>query len=156
MGLINGIITWLIYISARRSCSLILVLTFGLSYISKLTPTAAVYGPLLLHISAITRHLLSILDIPRCIPRNMATSQGQKLYSITIFGYKKAGMNEKDYHDHMSKTHAGHLKALLAQNDIVSYTMVSRKPRCSAVDSTSIPAFPPTRFSIMSARASPG
>ena len=56
----------------------------------------------------------------------MATFQGRKLYSITIFGYKKAGMDEKEYHDHMSKTHAGHLKALLAQNDIVSYTMVRR------------------------------
>jgi hypothetical protein len=56
----------------------------------------------------------------------MATSQGQKLYSITVFGYKKEGMNEKEYHDYISKTHAGHLKALLAKNDIVSYTMVSK------------------------------
>jgi hypothetical protein len=56
----------------------------------------------------------------------MAT-QAQKLYSITIFGYKKEGMDEKEYHDYISKSHAGHLKALLAKNDIVSYTMVSNR-----------------------------
>ncbi|KAL2141921.1 hypothetical protein VTI28DRAFT_1806 [Corynascus sepedonium] len=47
----------------------------------------------------------------------------QKVYAITIFGYKKEGMDEQEYHDYVSKNHAGHLKALLAQNDIVSYTM---------------------------------
>lgn len=45
---------------------------------------------------------------------------------MTIFGYKKAGMTEKEYHDYISITHAGHLKALLVKNDIVSYTMVSK------------------------------
>ena len=52
----------------------------------------------------------------------------QKVYAITIFGYKKEGMDEQEYHDYVSKNHAGHLKALLAQNDIVSYTMVSLNP----------------------------
>jgi hypothetical protein len=55
----------------------------------------------------------------------MAT-QNQKLFAITIFGYKKDSMSEEEYHDYISNTHAGHLKALLAKNDIVSYTMVSR------------------------------
>lgn len=50
----------------------------------------------------------------------------QKLYSLTIFGAKKPGMDEEAYHEYVSKTHAGHLKALLAKHDIVSYTMVSR------------------------------
>lgn len=49
-----------------------------------------------------------------------------KLYAITIFGYRKPGMDLGDYHTYISQTHAGHLKALLAKNDIVSYTMVSR------------------------------
>lgn len=53
----------------------------------------------------------------------------QNVYAITIFGYKKEGMDEQEYHDYVSKNHAGHLKALLAQNDIVSYTMVSLKSR---------------------------
>lgn len=48
-----------------------------------------------------------------------------KLYAITVFGYKKAGMSEEAYHTYISQTHAGHLKALLAREDIVSYTMVS-------------------------------
>jgi hypothetical protein len=56
-----------------------------------------------------------------------SASHNQKLYAITIFGYKKEGMGEQEYHDYVSKTHAGHLKALLAQNNIVSYTMVSLK-----------------------------
>ncbi|KHN94890.1 Dimeric alpha-beta barrel [Metarhizium album ARSEF 1941] len=51
------------------------------------------------------------------------TLQSRQLYAITIFGYKKEGMDEKEYHDYVSKNHAGHLKALLAKNDIVSYTM---------------------------------
>src|SRR5271163_1328446 len=124
--------TWSVCFSARRSCSLILVLIFGLSYVSKLAPIIAVYGPLLLYISAITRHILLILGVSWRIASNMATSQGQKLYSITIFGYRKAGMSEKEYHDYISKTHAGHLKALLAKNDIVSYNMVSKT--CPAED----------------------
>jgi hypothetical protein len=53
----------------------------------------------------------------------------QKVYAITIFGYKKEGMDEEEYHEYVSKTHAGHLKELLAQNDIVSYTMVSLTSR---------------------------
>lgn len=54
----------------------------------------------------------------------MAASHASQLYSITIFGYKKEGMDEKEYHDYISNTHAAHLKALLAKNDIVFYTMV--------------------------------
>lgn len=49
-------------------------------------------------------------------------------YSITIFGYKKEGMDEAAYHEHVSKVHAGHLKALLAKNDILYYTMVRTLP----------------------------
>jgi hypothetical protein len=54
----------------------------------------------------------------------MAT-QKPKAYSLTIFGYKKPGMNEQEYHDHVTNIHAAHLKGLLAKNNIVSYTMVS-------------------------------
>jgi len=54
----------------------------------------------------------------------MAPSQPQTLYGVTIFGYRKAGMDVTSYHDYISRTHAGHLKTLLAKNDIVSYTMV--------------------------------
>ncbi|KAH9210390.1 EthD domain-containing protein [Leptodontidium sp. 2 PMI_412] len=53
----------------------------------------------------------------------MATPEIHRLYAMTIFGYKKTDMAEEDYHDYISNTHAGHLKALLAKNDIVSYTM---------------------------------
>lgn len=52
------------------------------------------------------------------------STEPHKLYSITIFGYKKEGMDEAEYHEYVSKNHAGHLKALLAKEDIVSYTMV--------------------------------
>lgn len=55
----------------------------------------------------------------------MTTFSSHKLYSVTVFGYKKPGMSEEEYHDYISNTHAGHLKALLAKNDIVYYTMVS-------------------------------
>ncbi|KIW87579.1 uncharacterized protein Z519_11904 [Cladophialophora bantiana CBS 173.52] len=53
----------------------------------------------------------------------MGTAETRKLFSITVFGHKRADMSENDYHAYISKTHSGHLKALLAKNDIVSYTM---------------------------------
>ncbi|KAK0718471.1 EthD domain-containing protein [Lasiosphaeria miniovina] len=52
-----------------------------------------------------------------------SNGQSRRLFSITIFGYKKDDMDETEYHDYISNVHAGHLKALLAKNDIVSYTM---------------------------------
>jgi hypothetical protein len=58
-------------------------------------------------------------------------SQSQQLLAITIFGYKKDEMSKEQYHEYISKTHAGHLKALLAKNDIVSYTMVSNCWLCA-------------------------
>jgi hypothetical protein len=48
----------------------------------------------------------------------------QRLFAVTIFGYRKPGMDEDEYHQYISQTHAGHLKGLLAENKIVSYTMV--------------------------------
>jgi len=50
--------------------------------------------------------------------------QALRLLAVTVHGYKKPGMSGADYHQYISQTHAGHLKALLARNDIVSYTMV--------------------------------
>ncbi|KAK3331715.1 EthD domain-containing protein [Cercophora scortea] len=52
-----------------------------------------------------------------------STTPSPRLFSLTIFGYRKEGMSEKDYHDYVSETHSGHLTALLAKNEIVSYTM---------------------------------
>lgn len=51
-------------------------------------------------------------------------SAPQKLFAVTIFAYKKPGMDEDEYHRYISETHAGHLKELLVKNKIVSYTMV--------------------------------
>ena len=47
------------------------------------------------------------------------------LYAITVLGYRKTGMSEEEYHTYISETHAGHLKALLEREGVVSYTMVS-------------------------------
>ena len=74
----------------------------------------------------------------------------QKLYAVTVFGYKKEGMSEEEYHEYISKTHAGHLKALLAREDIVSYTMVRRlfpSPLSFSVAPTCL-FFPPKHTSI--------
>ncbi|KAJ5293817.1 hypothetical protein N7508_008638 [Penicillium antarcticum] len=45
------------------------------------------------------------------------------MFAFTVFGYRKDGMSEEDYHNYISTVHSAHLKALLAKNDIVSYTM---------------------------------
>ncbi|KAJ5749144.1 uncharacterized protein N7511_010840 [Penicillium nucicola] len=45
------------------------------------------------------------------------------MFAFTVFGYRKDGMSEEDYHSYISTVHSAHLKALLAKNDIVSYTM---------------------------------
>lgn len=52
-------------------------------------------------------------------------SKSQQLFSVTIFGYRKPGMDEDAYHEYVSETHTGHLKELLIKNKIVSYHMVS-------------------------------
>ncbi|KAI5463838.1 hypothetical protein BGZ63DRAFT_352239 [Mariannaea sp. PMI_226] len=51
------------------------------------------------------------------------SNKTQILFSITIFGYRKPGMDEDFYHDYISQTHANHLKDLLINNRIVSYHM---------------------------------
>lgn len=76
-----------------------------------------------LYTSPLSHLTFQLLDTTTGI---MATPEIHRLYAMTIFGYKKTDMAEEDYHDYISKTHAGHLKALLAKNDIVSYTMVSK------------------------------
>ncbi|KAJ5719799.1 hypothetical protein N7493_007377 [Penicillium malachiteum] len=45
------------------------------------------------------------------------------MYAFTILGFKRDDMSEDEYHNYISTVHSAHLKALLAQNDIVSYTM---------------------------------
>ncbi|KAK7427456.1 hypothetical protein QQZ08_006062 [Neonectria magnoliae] len=52
----------------------------------------------------------------------MATNS-EKLFSVTIFGYRKPGLDEDFYHNYVSQTHANHLKDLLIKNKIVSYHM---------------------------------
>ncbi|KAI4090734.1 MAG: hypothetical protein LQ339_008278 [Xanthoria mediterranea] len=47
----------------------------------------------------------------------------ERLFAVTISGKRKADMSEDDYHEYISKTHAGHLKHLLVQKQIVDYTM---------------------------------
>ncbi|KAM5375288.1 hypothetical protein ACJZ2D_006117 [Fusarium nematophilum] len=53
------------------------------------------------------------------------SQMSQRLFSVTIFGYRKPGMDEDFYHDYVSQTHANHLKDLLVKNRIVSYHMAS-------------------------------
>jgi hypothetical protein len=54
----------------------------------------------------------------------MATGIPSKIYALTIFGYRKEGMDEKEYHDYVSQRHAPCLRELLAKNGIVDYTIV--------------------------------
>lgn len=49
----------------------------------------------------------------------------QRSYTLTVFCYKRAGTEEKEYHEYISKVHGGHLKALLAKKDILAFSMVS-------------------------------
>ena len=60
MDLTKRPVTWPTYLSAQRSCSLILVLIFGLSYFPQLAPIVAIYSPLLLYAFEIARHILLI------------------------------------------------------------------------------------------------
>lgn len=55
-------------------------------------------------------------------------ADSQNLFAVTIFGYKKPGLDEDFYHQYVNETHAGHLKELLAKNKIVSYHMVCTSP----------------------------
>ncbi|OQD89876.1 hypothetical protein PENANT_c002G05869 [Penicillium antarcticum] len=54
------------------------------------------------------------------------------MFAFTVFGYRKDGMSEEDYHNYISTVHSAHLKALLAKNDIVSYTMFPKQHNTAA------------------------
>ncbi|KAL6353414.1 hypothetical protein LRP88_13906 [Fusarium phalaenopsidis] len=54
------------------------------------------------------------------------SSKAHQLFSVTIFGYRKPGMDEDAYHEYVSETHAGHLNELLIKNKIVSYHMAKK------------------------------
>ena len=46
------------------------------------------------------------------------------VFGLTIFAYRKVGMEEEEYHQYLSQSHAQLLKDLLVKNKIVGYTMV--------------------------------
>lgn len=54
----------------------------------------------------------------------MASPSTSKLFALSIFGYRKAGMSEEDYHDYVSQKHAPSLSGLLVKNGIIDYTIV--------------------------------
>lgn len=51
-----------------------------------------------------------------------------KVFALTICGYRKLGMDEDEYHRYLSDNHAPLLKDLLIKNKIVDYTMVCFLP----------------------------
>lgn len=53
----------------------------------------------------------------------MATKE--RVFAVTICAYRKPGMDEREYHDYISKHHAPLFKDLLLRNKIAGYTMVS-------------------------------
>lgn len=46
------------------------------------------------------------------------------IFGLTIFAYRKEGMDEEEYHQYLSQSHAQSLKDLLVKHNIVGYTMV--------------------------------
>lgn len=54
----------------------------------------------------------------------METANQNRLYALTILGYRKVGMDEQEYHEYVSVRHAPCLKELLNKNGIVDYTIV--------------------------------
>jgi hypothetical protein len=46
------------------------------------------------------------------------------VFGLTIFAYRKEGMEEEEYHRYLSESHAQTLKDLLVKNKIIGYTMV--------------------------------
>ncbi|KAF4982433.1 hypothetical protein FZEAL_1951 [Fusarium zealandicum] len=69
-------------------------------------------------------------------------SISQRLFSVTIFGYRKPGMDEDAYHNYVSQTHAGHLKDLLVKNKIVSYHMQHNSTKARALMDRILPDIP--------------
>ncbi|KAM5347991.1 hypothetical protein ACJ41O_007815 [Fusarium nematophilum] len=70
------------------------------------------------------------------------SQMSQRLFSVTIFGYRKPGMDEDFYHDYVSQTHANHLKDLLVKNRIVSYHMQHNSTRDRALLDCIFPGIP--------------
>ncbi|RMJ14369.1 hypothetical protein BHE90_003488 [Fusarium euwallaceae] len=70
------------------------------------------------------------------------SSKSQQLFSVTIFGYRKPGMDEDAYHEYVSETHTGHLKELLIKNKIVSYHMQHNSTKGRALIDRILPNLP--------------
>lgn len=51
-------------------------------------------------------------------------SDQQRVFALTICGYRKLGMDEESYHKYISENHAQSLKDLMVKNKIIDYTMV--------------------------------
>lgn len=51
-----------------------------------------------------------------------------KVFALTICGYRKPDMDEDKYHTYLSENHAPLLKDLLIKNKIIDYTMVHFLP----------------------------
>ena len=73
----------------------------------------------------------------------MTSDSPSKLFALCIFGYRKEGMSEEDYHDYVSQRHAPCLRGLLVKNGIIDYTIVRFYQRSSQHDSEngSAPSF---------------
>ena len=69
----------------------------------------------------------------------MAADKPSKIYALSIFGYRKEGMSEQDYHYYVAERHAPCLKTLLVKNDIVDYTIVSLSQICGHCQLTASP-----------------
>ncbi|KAL9609166.1 MAG: hypothetical protein Q9167_006043 [Letrouitia subvulpina] len=67
----------------------------------------------------------------------------ERLFAITICAKRKPGMDENEYHEYISKKHAGHLKDLLVKNRIIDYTMNLDKlfPNLSSMNRAPYDAF---------------
>ncbi|KAI9779587.1 MAG: hypothetical protein M1816_003468 [Peltula sp. TS41687] len=48
----------------------------------------------------------------------------QHVFALTICAYRKAGMDEDEYHKYVSEKHAPSLKDLLVKNKIIDYTVL--------------------------------
>ncbi|CAM1511660.1 Fc.00g091730.m01.CDS01 [Cosmosporella sp. VM-42] len=68
--------------------------------------------------------------------------KAETLFAVTIFGYRKPGMDEDFYHDYVSETHANHLKDLLVKNKIVSYHMQHNSSKGRALLDRIFPGIP--------------